>query len=133
MREFLMILYFLAGLAGCNVLPNHGISIRSEIDGVVVLDSRTTRVPNGAEKFSCRASGSGQCHYLLYVEHCSGAAVDDATPGNGAGRRERCAPQTLHVFSVAAGQSTVISGIDPAFRQCVAIDRTPVAPTCSEP
>ena len=134
MRQFLIVVYFLAGLAGCDLLPNHSISTRSERDGVVLLDSLTTREARGAEKFSCRASATGQCHYLVYVDRCTttdaAAEKADRNPGD---PRADCTPQTLEVFSVAAGTSTVIAALDPAFRQCVSNEKTPVAPACSAP
>ena len=45
----------------------------TRISGEQSLLSRTT-VVNGVSRFQCLQSDTGRCNYLLYREHCSGAA-----------------------------------------------------------
>lgn len=134
MRVFLTVIYLLASLAGCDIAPNNSITARIETNGVTLLNSVTTRTAQGADKFSCLASDSGKCFYLVYADRCTDGApaakeahIDPAKP------RPGCTPKTLRSFTVAQGKAVVIDGLERDFRQCVARDAAPVAPACTMP
>lgn len=123
MRALLPLVYFLLSLVGCNVLPEHRITTRSDVNGVTTLHAVTTNTATGAEKFSCLVSASRQCHYVLFIERCMKNAKR-ASP------TDSCTTEIVQTFSVAAGTSRTVLLPETDVRQCVAPDRPPVAPAC---
>jgi hypothetical protein len=130
MRQFLFVVYFLADLAGCDIVSGNTITTRSDVDGITVLNSVTTTTLMGTQKFACLTSKSGKFHYLIFVD----CPPEKPTGHDGAitpNRRDaNCAPQVLQTFTVAAGQSRIVAGVDPNFRQCVSQVSTPMTPRC---
>lgn len=83
----------------------------TRISGEQSLLSRTT-VKNGISRFQCLQSDSGRCNYLLYREHCSGAA--DA---------QLCRRESLGEFVVVVGSTRQLSGLPGGYSQQVTLQK----------
>jgi hypothetical protein len=70
---------------------------------------------DGAARFECKASDSGECHYTLYPEACAG--------------KPDCALAPLRRFTVKRGHTREIVGLRD-FRVCVDIDDNPLGADC---
>jgi hypothetical protein len=127
MRALLALAYLLLALVGCDPLPGNRITSRSEVDGITVLHSVVTRSATGLETFACRTSDSGQCHYVVFVEHCAPGSTDGVAHAT-----EACTPQVLSTFAVPAGKAQRVAGLGPDFKLCVSNDLTPDAKTCAD-
>lgn len=111
MRIVTSLLSCLMALAGCNEKPSVTTIHHSSANGVDTLFSKTT-VREGVARFECFASESGQCHYLVYTEHCPAPA-----PGKSPAP---CTRTTLENFALAPGKTHEIRGLPTRYRECVA-------------
>ena len=153
MRLLVSLVSFLLTLIGCN--PQSGVTTVSiaSVDGVGV-NSTKSRISQDHARFECLKSVSGQCHYVVYVSSCTGAAMPrdaaDAGAGNAgssagpagatagtaasasatASDASDCATRTLQQFTLAAGQVRELDDMPVDVRHCVDHDAMPVAPGC---
>lgn len=110
--RFFVLLPFLAMLSGCSAGTT---TFTSEVDSDVETLSSRVRVQDGASRFECRASSSGQCHYTLYPSACNGKADCELAP--------------LQRFAVARGESRQVAGLVD-FRPCVSTRDAKVGADC---
>ncbi len=74
-----------------------------------MLASRTT-LGDGLATFHCLSSGSGTCHYRIYIDHCDAAA--DRAAG-------ACDRRDLEHFELAVGARRQLQGLPAAFAECI--------------
>ncbi len=110
MRIITSLVSCLLALAGCDDKPSVTRIHHSSANGVDTLFSKST-LKEGVATFECFASESGQCHYLVYSEHCP-----TASPGE---MPAACARTTLEDFVLAPGKTHEIRGLPQDFKQCV--------------
>lgn len=124
MSEFIALLQFLLMLSGCDI-GGSTFSNRMSIDGRDTLHS-LARVHAGIARFTCKASASGRCHYILFAD----ASAEQCRPIPRGGAAAACPPAPLREFAVPAGGSLAITGL-PAFRLCVSTDGRPRDGACN--
>ncbi|MCC4620135.1 hypothetical protein LL965_08555 [Xanthomonas cassavae CFBP 4642] len=112
MRLLASLVYCLLALAGCHERTGTTSITRAISDGRDVIFSKTL-VTATETNVHCLASSSGQCHYLVYEEHCPAAASGSRTPAPG------CARRTLDQFALLPGQIRALHGITKAAHTCV--------------
>ena len=111
MRIITSLVSCLLALAGCDDKPSVTRIHHSSANGVDTLFSKST-LKEGVATFECFASESGQCHYLVYSEHCPPAAPGEMPAA--------CARTPLEDFVLAPGKTHQIRGLPDGYRECVA-------------
>ena len=123
MNKLIALCYFLLSLYGCDVGDSTFVH-RTRTDGAETLNA-TAVVEGGVARFDCLRSASGRCYYTVFPRDC-------ALAGSAATRRERCRPEPLDRFALAAGDSRRIAGLY-RFRPCVSESDVAAAPDCDLP
>lgn len=112
MSKFIALLHFLLALSGCSV---GGTTYSNRIDSDREQLTSKARVQDGVARFDCVESSSGNCHYTLFPEACSGKADCQLAP--------------LQRFTVARGESHQVAGLID-FRPCVATTAATMGADC---
>ena len=106
MRMLIAIVYGFLSLVGCTDAQNRSIVVTSKENNTTTLDS-VTRVDLGRAEFSCNASRSGHCFYVLFHD---GAEV----------RR----------LDLVVAERRRLDGLPAGFDQCVSTDDRRVSAAC---
>ena len=103
----------IAGVAGCEQVPNTTIARRVE-DGARIEKS-WVRTWQDKARFECVASSSGPCRVVVFISECPGGA---------------CTTRLIKEFAVPVGEVADMVRLPAGFRYCLAHGRKPVAPAC---
>lgn len=118
LRTLLPILLHIAvcamGVSACEKLST--TTVEHTIEDEVRNDRSWVRLWKDRARFKCKASTSGACWVVVFVEECQGKA---------------CTTRLVRDFRLAAGQSSDVLKLPPGFRYCLSHDARPVAPACA--
>ncbi|MBD8900331.1 hypothetical protein [Rhodanobacter sp. DHG33] len=103
-------------LAGC-APGERTIVVRSVEDGRTTFDSRVT-IDLLSARFDCRASATGECHYALFAQDCTGTHCD-APP--------------LRQFAVSAGDGQTFDDLPHGVQVCMQREAGPMTAACLHP
>jgi hypothetical protein len=118
LRNLLALSALLLASTGCRGSGTTIQSTSSEDDGG--KSSSWAHIADGEGRFECRASATGNCNYVLYVQQC---APDAPLAG--------CSARVIRSFTLAAGQSRQVQGLPAQVRLCQDHHAMPVAPDCA--
>lgn len=121
-------------LAGCQLNSSVTTITNATIDGLGVNSTRSW-IAEGSGDFDCVKSVSGQCHFVLYTQHCGAGADTIADTSTGTGETGRpdarhCKAHVFTAFTLGAGTSRHLKNLPPGLHQCVRHDRAPETAEC---